>query len=128
MPTPKLTRRHALFAGAALPFAAAMVPLMQARPAQAAAGMLGATPTPFNRFTLGGFEVTTLLAGTRTSDKPQETFGLNVTPEEFAAASAAAFIASFSCSFTCVCICLLCSAMFAGVAAVFEVDDVELGN
>lgn len=92
MSTPKLSRRHALFAGAALPLAAAMVPLMQASPAQAAAGMLGTAPTPFNRFTLGGFEVTTLLAGTRTSDKPQETFGLNATPEEFAAASAAAFI------------------------------------
>lgn len=36
--------------------------------------------------------MTTLLAGTRTGDKPQETFGMTATPEDFAAASAAAFI------------------------------------
>ncbi len=87
-----LSRRQALFAGAALPLAAALAPLSLASPARAAAGMVGTGPTPFNRFALGGFELTTLLAGTRTSDKPQETFGLNVTPEEFAAASAAAFL------------------------------------
>jgi glyoxylase-like metal-dependent hydrolase (beta-lactamase superfamily II) len=87
-----LSRRQALLAGAALPLAAALAPLALPTQARAAAGMLGASPTPFNRFALGGFEVTTLLAGTRTADKPQETFGLNATPEDFAAASAAAFI------------------------------------
>jgi glyoxylase-like metal-dependent hydrolase (beta-lactamase superfamily II) len=87
-----LPRRQALLAGAALPLAAAGLPLALPTPARAAAEMLGTAPTSFNRFRLGGHEVTTLLAGTRTGDNPQETFGLNVTPEEFAAASAAAFI------------------------------------
>jgi glyoxylase-like metal-dependent hydrolase (beta-lactamase superfamily II) len=82
-----LSRRQALAAAAALPLAAALP-----RPAAAAAPMLGASAAAFHRFTLGTFEVTALLAGTRTSDTPQETFGLNVTPEEFAAVSAANFI------------------------------------
>lgn len=88
MITPVLSRRAALFAGATLPF----VPGLLATSAGAATGLQGSAMAPFNRFKLGGFEVTTLLAGTRASDKPQETFGLNATPEEFAAASAAAFI------------------------------------
>ncbi len=88
MTFPKLSRRQALVAGAALPFAAALSPL----PARAAAEMLGATMAPFNRFKLGGFEVTTLLAGTRTVEQPTEIFGLNVDPAEFASVSAAAFL------------------------------------
>lgn len=88
MKSPMLSRRHALFAAAALPIAASLAP----RPARASAEMLGATPPLFNRFKLGGFEVTTLLAGTRTTDKPQETFGMNVDPAEFAAVAAANFI------------------------------------
>lgn len=87
MTAPRLTRRHALLAAASLPLAAALP-----APARAAAEMKGAALAPFHRFRLGGFEVTTLLAGTRTTDKPQETFGLNVTPEEFAEVSAANFI------------------------------------
>jgi glyoxylase-like metal-dependent hydrolase (beta-lactamase superfamily II) len=83
-----LTRRSALFAGAALPFVAALSP----RPALAKAEMLGASSPQFNRFMLGSFEVTTLLAGTATVEKPQEIFGLNASPEDFAAASAANFI------------------------------------
>lgn len=89
MSEPQMTRRAALFAGATLPFAPA---LLSPRPAAAAAPLQGASFAPFRRFALGGFEVTTLLAGTRTGDKPQETFGMNVSPEEFAAASAAALI------------------------------------
>jgi glyoxylase-like metal-dependent hydrolase (beta-lactamase superfamily II) len=92
MHAPALSRRQALLAGATLPVAAALAPVLGASPARAAAEMLGTTPTPYNRFPLGGFEVTTLLAGTRTGDNPQETFGTNVTPEEFAAVSAANFI------------------------------------
>lgn len=88
MTTPKLTRRHALLAGAALPFAAALAP----RPARAAAEMKGAGGAQFNRIKLGGFEVTSLLAGTRMVEKPTEIFGLNADPAEFAAASAAAFL------------------------------------
>lgn len=54
--------------------------------------MQGAAMATFNRFRLGGFEVTTLLAGSRTVENPQEIFGLNVDAETFGAASAAAFI------------------------------------
>jgi glyoxylase-like metal-dependent hydrolase (beta-lactamase superfamily II) len=82
-----LTRRHALMAAAALPLSAALP-----RPALAKAGMLGAASGAFNRFKLGAFEVTTLLVGSRTVEKPQEIFGMNATPDDFAAASAAAFL------------------------------------
>ena len=82
-----LSRRQALMAAAALPLGAALP-----HPAAARAALQGSALPLFHRFRLGGFEVTTLLAGTRTGDKPQETFGLNVPPEEFAAASAAAFL------------------------------------
>lgn len=89
-----LSRRHALLAGAALPLAAPAILTARPAPAQEAVAPQGAqAPTPFHRFRLGGFEVTTLLAGTRTvDDDPQGTFGMNVPAEEFAAASAAAFI------------------------------------
>ncbi len=87
MSTTSLTRRMALIAGASLPLAATLP-----KPVLAKAGMLGSAPPLFNRFKLGGFEVTALLAGTRTTDKPQETFGLNATPEEFAAVSAENFL------------------------------------
>lgn len=83
-----LSRRQALMAAAALPLA----PALMTGPALARAEMQGKSMTLFNRFALGRFEVTTLLAGTRTSDKPQETFGTNASPEEFAAAAAAAFL------------------------------------
>jgi len=83
-----LTRRQAIAASAALPFAAALMP----SPALARADMLGSGFAPWNRFKLGGFEVTTLLAGTRAGDKPQETFGTNAAAEDFAALSAANFI------------------------------------
>jgi glyoxylase-like metal-dependent hydrolase (beta-lactamase superfamily II) len=82
-----LSRRQALFAGATMPLAAAL-PL----PAFAKAEMQGSGFAPWNRFKLGAFEVTTLLAGTRAADKPQETFGTNASPDEFAALSAANFI------------------------------------
>ncbi len=88
MTLPKLSRRSALFAAAAAPF----LPGLLTRPAHAAAEMMGAAATPFNRFKLGAFEVTTLLVGSRTGDKPQETFGTNATPDEFAALSAANFL------------------------------------
>jgi glyoxylase-like metal-dependent hydrolase (beta-lactamase superfamily II) len=78
-----LTRRQTLFAAAAIPAAGLAAPL------RAEAPLLGASaPVPFHRITLGAFEVTTLLAGTRTQDKPQETFGMNVSAEEFARVSA----------------------------------------
>ncbi|MEH7827165.1 MBL fold metallo-hydrolase [Gemmobacter denitrificans] len=82
-----LTRRTALLAAASLPLISA--PL---RPALAKADKLGPATAGLHRFALGDFEVTTLLAGTRVSDKPQETFGLNATPEDFAALAAANFL------------------------------------
>ena len=83
-----LSRRQALFAGATMPFAATLLP----RPAHAQESMQGSGFAPWHRFKLGSFEVTTLLAGTRAGDKPQETFGTNASPEDFAALSAANFI------------------------------------
>jgi glyoxylase-like metal-dependent hydrolase (beta-lactamase superfamily II) len=87
MQTPRLSRRHALLAAAALPFAPGL-----AGTAHAGADMKGASQARFNRFTLGGFEVTALLAGTRTVDTPTEIFGLNVDAAEFAKVSEQAFI------------------------------------
>lgn len=87
MKTPFLSRRHALLAAAALPFAPALSGM-----AHAGAEMKGASAAQFNRFKLGGFEVTALLAGTRTVEKPTEIFGLNTDPAEFNAVSQAAFI------------------------------------
>ena len=87
MQTPLLSRRHALMTAAALPLAT-MLP----RGASAAAALLGSASAGFNRFRLGAFEVTTLMAGSRTVEKPQESFGLNVSPEDFAAAATANFI------------------------------------
>ena len=43
-------------------------------------------------FELGEFSVATLLAGTRTGENPQDTFGMNVSPEQFAEISEANFI------------------------------------
>ena len=57
---PKLSRRHALLAGAAAPLVA-----LSARPAVAKADMMGMATPGFSRFKHGDFEVTTLLAGTR---------------------------------------------------------------
>lgn len=82
-----LTRRTALMAAAALPLATAMP-----RATVAQVAPQGVALPRFSRFRIGGFEVTTLLGGTRTSDNPQETFGMNVTPEEFASFSAENFI------------------------------------
>jgi hypothetical protein len=68
--------------GASMPLAATFLP----RPPLAQEAMQGSGFAPWNRFKLGSFEVTTLLAGTRASDKPQETFGTNASPEDFATA------------------------------------------
>lgn len=84
-----MTRRRAIAATVAAPLAPA---LLAAGPAQAQAAMLGAASPGFNRFRLGGFEVTTLLAGSRVLDDPQATFGTSARPEELAALSKANFI------------------------------------
>ncbi len=79
-----LTRRSFLASGAAT---AAL-----ASPAMAAAPMMGVGFGGFHRVTLGGFEITTLAGGTRVVEEPQKIFGMNVTPDEFVAASQAANI------------------------------------
>lgn len=86
-----LTRRHAFFATAALPFAAAATAGMPQK-ASAQAELQGAGGGLFRRFRHGAFEVTTLLAGTGENSNPKGTFGLNVSDADFAASSQAAFI------------------------------------
>lgn len=85
--TPYLSRRHLLLAAAATPLASSL-PFA----ARAEAPMMGAALAPYRRFQLGAFEVTTLLAGTRTVPDPHTIFGLNASDEEFKAASDANFI------------------------------------
>ncbi|MFN3662998.1 MBL fold metallo-hydrolase [Yoonia sp.] len=81
-----ISRRQALLSGAALPLAAAAPSLVQA---QAAA----ASTLPTHRhFTLGDFQVTTLLSGSRRVENPQEIFGMNVDEDTFAEVSAENFL------------------------------------
>lgn len=88
-----LTRRNALFAGAALPLAAALGSSLLASTGARAAAPLAGPSTPIHyRARLGSFDVTALRAGGGPMDNPQQTFGLNVDPEEFAAVSEANFI------------------------------------
>ncbi|MEB8387516.1 MBL fold metallo-hydrolase [Rhodobacteraceae bacterium KMM 6894] len=87
MPAPLITRRSLLANAAALPIAAAL-PMA----AQAAAPMLGTALPPFRRIMLGGFEVTTLLAGSRAVPDPHSIFGLNVDGDTFQAAATDALL------------------------------------
>lgn len=87
-----ISRRSALLGAAALPLVASSGVLLSTGAATAAGHSAGKTNAPYAHFKLGDFVVTTLLVGSRAADKPQETFGMNVSPEEFAAASAANFI------------------------------------
>lgn len=85
----KLSRRTVLAGAAAMPVASAL-----GAPVFAGAPMLGAQNALFNRVRLGDFHVTTILAASSKIQNPQNIFGINVTPEEFAAASVAANIPS----------------------------------
>lgn len=87
MPAPLITRRSLLVSVAALPVIAAL-PMT----AHAAAPMLGTALPPFRRITLGGFEVTTLLAGSRAVPDPHSIFGLNVDAATFQTAADAALL------------------------------------
>lgn len=80
-----ISRRAALAGAAALPLVAASSGV-----ARAGAEMKGVAMSPFNRVKVGGFEVTTLLAGTRAVEGPHNIFGLNVDADTFAAVSAEA--------------------------------------
>ena len=86
---PLLTRRRLLTASVALPAAAMLATGMKEASAATEAAMPNANK---NTFSLGDFEVSTLLAGTRTVEDPQSIFGMNVSPEEFASVSEANFI------------------------------------
>lgn len=83
----EFTRRQALGTAAAIPLAGAI-----AGSATAKADMMGASTSAHSRFSLGNFEVTTLLAGSATRDEIQSIFGMNVSAEEFAKVSAENFI------------------------------------
>lgn len=87
MNTMNISRRSMLTTAATLPLAG-----LAATHASASAPVMGAGRAPYNRIKIGEFDVTSLLAGTRTVPEPNTIFGLNATPEEFAAASEAAFI------------------------------------
>ncbi len=98
LPQSSMTRRNLLAASLAVPAAAVI------------AGGIGelradghghdAQPNAIkNTFTMGDFEVSTLLAGTRTVENPQSIFGMNVSAEEFAAVSEANFIPTTAAQF-----------------------------
>ncbi|WP_281972508.1 MBL fold metallo-hydrolase [Ruegeria faecimaris] len=84
--TVTLTRRAALGAAAALPFASAATPIL------AAASDTKANSTIAKSFQLGDFTVTTLLDGSLPRDGAKEIFGGGATDEEFANVSAQNFI------------------------------------
>ncbi|KIN63289.1 Metallo-beta-lactamase family protein [Sulfitobacter noctilucicola] len=81
------TRRAALASAAALPLAAAT-----ATSTHASAPLQGAGTAPFQRVSVGGFDVTTILAGSRSVPDPQTIFGMNVDAETFGEVSAAAHL------------------------------------
>lgn len=81
----RLTRRATLAGAASLPFVAANA-------AKASAPMLGASNITHQRIALGGFEVTTILAGSVVRDEPHKIFGLNVDEDTFNSVSEAAKI------------------------------------
>lgn len=93
--TPRLSRRQAMLTGAALPFAATLLPAA----AQASAPQLGPSMAQINRFKLGAFEVTALLAGTRKVPEPHKIFGLNVDDAAFSKVSAQNFIPTAAAQF-----------------------------
>ena len=89
MTNARISRRSVLAACAAMPVAAGL----SALPARAGGHAAAAQNAIQNTFALGDFQVSTLLAGTRTVDENiQGIFGMNVSPEEFAAVSAQNFI------------------------------------
>ncbi|MEW9921190.1 MBL fold metallo-hydrolase [Marimonas sp. MJW-29] len=82
----KITRRAALAGAAALPLAATATSL------RASAPMQGMSIAPYQRVKLGGYDVTTILAGTATRPEPQTIFGMNVDADTFNEVSAAAHL------------------------------------
>ena len=80
---PKFSRRAALASVAALPLVAATASVSRAAPP-----VTGAKMAPYQRLKVGGFDATTLLAGTTPRPDPHSIFGLNVDKETFDAVSA----------------------------------------
>ncbi|NBN65212.1 MBL fold metallo-hydrolase [Pannonibacter tanglangensis] len=87
-----LSRRGILTGAAGLGLVGLAGPGLVVSAAQAAAPKQEAAPAVIGRFRLGEFEITTLLDGAAVSEEPQKTFGMNATPEEFAAVSGANFL------------------------------------
>lgn len=87
-PSPHLTRRTLMASAAAAPLAGL------AATARAEAPMLGNSFAQHRRFTIGAFEVTTILAGTTPTEEPQDIFGMNVDADTFADVSAANFLST----------------------------------
>lgn len=85
----KFSRRAALAGAAALPLAAATASVTRA-----AAPMMDASMSPYQRFKIGSYDVTTLLAGTATRPDPKKMFGTNIDAETFDSVSAAANLPS----------------------------------
>lgn len=85
----ELTRRAALLgAGGALAGASLVTPTA----AFAAAEKQGALSSPVARYSVGSFEVNTLLDGAVNAGEPQKTFGMNVDADTFSQVSADNFI------------------------------------
>lgn len=85
--------RRVLIGGAAMALSAPML-MTRAAHAQADTSMNidHAMPPETHRFKVGGFEVVVIKDGSRTSEKPQETFGTNQTPEAVGELLAANFL------------------------------------
>ncbi|MGQ7848418.1 MBL fold metallo-hydrolase [Granulosicoccus sp. 3-233] len=88
---PVISRRRMLAASVALPVTATVFAGL--KDAHADGHASEAQPNAIkNTFTMGDLEVSTLLAGTRTVDAPQNIFGMNVSEEEFQTVSEANFL------------------------------------
>lgn len=87
----QLSRRTFLTSSAALSLSAGF--------ARADAPMLGPSFGRHRRFSIGDFEVTTLLAGTASRENPQSMFGANVSEEVFAEVSEEAFLSTDEANF-----------------------------
>lgn len=87
-----VSRRKALLGAGALPVLMALPARAQTAAQTAVAGDKPAFAGQVHGIRLGGFELTTVLAGTGTSDNPAATFGLNAEPGAFEAVSRANFL------------------------------------
>ena len=87
----ELSRRAALIGASGIAMGAAFAGMGHAR---AAAEKQGALSNPVARYSVGEFEVNTLLDGAVNGSEPQKTFGMNVESDVFARVSDENFISS----------------------------------